>query len=193
MTKRSAEERFWAKVEVTSGCWLWTGAPDRKGYGHLHVAGRSVKAHRFAYELLVGPIPAGHVIDHLCRTEGCVRPDHLEAVRQVTNVRRGALARFSDEQIEAIKTRLRTTESLGSIARDFGVHENTIWHIANGWTWNAEGRFGPGGEVIRPENVRCLECDVLITTGQRHKKFCCASHRNRFSARASYERKRADR
>lgn len=187
--RRPVEERFWEKVNVTTDCWLWTGSLDHKGYGHMNVDANQVKAHRLAYEILVGPIPDGHVIDHLCRNETCVRPDHLEAVRQVINVRRGKLARFSEEQIEAIKERLRAVESMRVIAADYDVHENTIWHIANGWTWNAEGIFGPGGEIIRPE-VHCLECGALITTGQRHKKFCCASHRSAYNNRQRYRRQR---
>lgn len=80
--------RFWAKVETTGVCWLWTGYTNRGGYGVIY-AGAMVPAHRFAYELLVGPIPDGLVIDHLCRTKACVNPDHLEPVTQGENVRRG--------------------------------------------------------------------------------------------------------
>ena len=84
------EERFWAKIDAwtTDGCWNWTACLTN-GYGHLWVAGRTVRAHRFAYELLVGPIPEGLVIDHLCRNHACVRPDHLEPVTQAVNVQRG--------------------------------------------------------------------------------------------------------
>ncbi|MBT2412652.1 HNH endonuclease [Streptomyces sp. ISL-12] len=67
---------------------LWTGSTDQ-GYGRLRFRGRLVRAHRFSYELNVGPIPDGHQVDHLCRTPSCVRPDHLEAVTQRENVLRG--------------------------------------------------------------------------------------------------------
>lgn len=90
--------RFWRKVNkdgpLTSAglglCWQWRGAPHKSGYGrHSPTPGAIVYAHRFAYTLLVGPIPAGLQIDHLCRNTMCVRPEHLEAVTQRTNMLRG--------------------------------------------------------------------------------------------------------
>src|SRR5450755_3951408 len=76
----TAEERFWARVDKqTDGCWVWTGAL-RTGYGTLSVSGKNVPAHRFSYELLVGIIPDGLQIDHLCRNRACVNPEHLEPV-----------------------------------------------------------------------------------------------------------------
>lgn len=81
--------RLWQKVEKTDGCWLWTGARTSSGrYGHVRHKGKLMQAHRFAYTLLVAPIPAGLVIDHLCGTTLCVRPDHLEPVTQAENIRR---------------------------------------------------------------------------------------------------------
>jgi hypothetical protein len=82
------EARFWSYVEKTEDCWLWVGAIGSSGYGRLKVAGRDVGAHRFAFELLVGPIPEGLTIDHLCRNRPCVKPDHLEPVTLAENTRR---------------------------------------------------------------------------------------------------------
>jgi hypothetical protein len=85
-TGRTPEERFWAKVRKTETCWLWTATLNNQGYGEFGSLGL---AHRFAYELLVGPIPEGLTLDHLCRQPACVRPDHLEPVTHRENVRRG--------------------------------------------------------------------------------------------------------
>lgn len=79
--------RFWSKVYAdTSGHWLWTAYRDRDGYGTFYLEPRKRKAHRLAYEDLVGPIPEGKQIDHLCRVRACVNPLlHLEAVTSWQN------------------------------------------------------------------------------------------------------------
>src|SRR4051812_26231219 len=62
------EARFWSKVEKTSDCWIWHGPRNELGYGSIGIGGargRHVKAHRFAYESVVGLIPEGLELDHL--------------------------------------------------------------------------------------------------------------------------------
>lgn len=82
-------DRFWAKVEKTETCWLWTGAKNTMGYGGISVKGTMIPAHRYSYELLREAIPEGLHIDHLCRNPSCVNPDHLEPVTCKENVLRG--------------------------------------------------------------------------------------------------------
>lgn len=87
----TVEERFWAKVQggdVTS-CWIWKAAILHNGYGQFRANGVAMKAHRWAYETLRSEIPAGLVIDHLCRNRACVNPWHLDPVSIKTNVLRG--------------------------------------------------------------------------------------------------------
>lgn len=81
----SVDDRFWQKVTRTDACWLWHAAADKHGYGRFW-DGRLVLAHRWSYERFVGPIPAGFVIDHLCRVPACVNPDHLEPKTQRGNI-----------------------------------------------------------------------------------------------------------
>ncbi len=79
------EDRFWAKVDRSGDCWEWT-ASKIKGHGHLGAAnGGTAYAHRVSYELLVGPIPAGMEIDHMCHNRGCVNPEHLRVVTPKQN------------------------------------------------------------------------------------------------------------
>lgn len=81
--------RFWAKVQKTDTCWVWTGTRQQKGYGRFSLAGKMIVAHRVAYVSLVGPIPDGLVLDRLCRNTSCVNPAHLEAVTGRVNTLRG--------------------------------------------------------------------------------------------------------
>jgi hypothetical protein len=83
-------DRLMANVDKAD-CWTFRGAL-RNGYGALGIDGRTVYAHRYAYERLVGPIPDGLVIDHLCRNRACCNPAHLEPVRQQINCQRGERA-----------------------------------------------------------------------------------------------------
>lgn len=85
-------QRFWDRVERSGEpgeCWLWTGTTMMNGYGEMRLDGTRWYVHRLAYEALVGPIPEGLHIDHLCRVRNCVNPDHLEPVTPEENVRRG--------------------------------------------------------------------------------------------------------
>lgn len=85
--RRPAEERFWEKVEVAD-CWIWIGAKTN-GYGAFNDGSRIVRAHRWAYEALVGELDPSLHIDHLCRNPSCVNPDHLEPVTPRENTMRG--------------------------------------------------------------------------------------------------------
>lgn len=84
-----AQRRLFAAIDKTDDCWNWTGSRTASGYGRLKVAGKMRRAHRLTYELLVGPIPEGLVLDHLCRNRLCVRPTHLEPVTERENILRG--------------------------------------------------------------------------------------------------------
>ena len=85
----TAAERFWAKVSKSDGCWLWTAATGSNGYGRFLVNGALVLPHRWSYEQVNGPLTRALVVDHLCRNVSCVNPQHLDAVSQQDNIRRG--------------------------------------------------------------------------------------------------------
>lgn len=92
-------DRFWSKVDRRGPdeCWPWTAGQNGYGYGYFNVdvtrAGhRCAAAHRVAYELLIGPIPDGLTLDHLCLNKLCVNPAHLEPVTLAENIRRSPQA-----------------------------------------------------------------------------------------------------
>lgn len=114
------ESRFWAKVDKDGPvpacapelgpCWIWTACRIRSDYGSLSLGRRRTLAHRAAYQFLVGPVPEGLELDHLCRTPACVKavadehgPAHLEAVTKSQNIRRGL-----GPQILGDRNRLKT-------------------------------------------------------------------------------------
>ncbi len=93
---RDTASRFWPKVDKTGDCWLWTGSLDHRGYGtfYLRADASPAKAHRVAYELVVGAIPEGMQLDHrhTC-PKNCVNPTHLRPVTHKQNLENRAGAR----------------------------------------------------------------------------------------------------
>lgn len=75
--RRMTAERFWKQVDRSGNCWPWLGTTDPHGYGKLKTGGKTYRAHRYAYELTHGAIPATALICHHCDNPPCVRPDHL--------------------------------------------------------------------------------------------------------------------
>lgn len=89
---RPVADRIRERVIVTdAGCWEWQGSRNADGYGRIWTgskadgSGRNAHVHREAYEALVGPIPDGLVLDHLCRNPPCCNPAHLEPVTSREN------------------------------------------------------------------------------------------------------------
>ena len=88
MIATEIEERFWNKVrEADNGCWIWRAAQTGNGYGCFDTGKQGTRrAHRTAYELVVGVVSDGKVVHHRCRNRLCVNPQHLEVRTQRENV-----------------------------------------------------------------------------------------------------------
>lgn len=84
-------DRFWAKVDKTEACWNWTACLDPQGYGRYNHNRKTKLSHRLAYEEIVGPIPDGLHLDHLCKNRRCLNPEHLEPVTPQENLRRSSV------------------------------------------------------------------------------------------------------
>jgi HNH endonuclease len=105
--QRNTAERcmkYYVEKMPDGGCWVWTGKISKNGYGAVTVNYKSVGAHRFFYEELVGPIPEGLVLDHLCRNRACVNPAHLEQVTcRVNNLRGTGFAAVNAKKVVCLR------------------------------------------------------------------------------------------
>jgi len=145
--RASVEERFWRYVTKGDGCWEWTGTiSSNGGYGWIKSGGIMVKAHRFAYRLLVGPIPAGMFVCHHCDNPSCVRPDHLflgtpadnshdrDAKGRGVRGERQHSARLTADQVREIRE-LSPSIPGTDLAKRYGVAKSSISAVRNGRTW----------------------------------------------------------
>ena len=149
---RTPEERFWPKVEKTDECWLWTASRYKSGgYGQFTVDSLGIRAHRFAYELLVGPIPSGMCVLHRCDNPPCVRPDHLFLGTQHDNAKDRTAKGRTGPRLSGDKHPTRTPErrqryetvlallaegvSKAEIARRVGLTQRSIHYIVSGRFW----------------------------------------------------------
>lgn len=117
-------------VDPETGCWVWQRDVNTLGYGRVYdpkTKRVSLYAHRVYYEKHRGPIPDGHVIDHLCRNTSCVNPGHLEAVLQKENVRRGKRVKLTLEVVREI----RAATGYGAVKRlaeEHGISIHTAYN-----------------------------------------------------------------
>ncbi len=148
------EARFWAKVAIGSPdvCWEWQAGSLPDGYGTFHLGGRDRRAHRVAYELRVGVIPAGQHVLHRCDNPSCVNPAHLFLGTHADNMKdmaakgrglghrgprgeRNARSTLNESQVRAIRWLCEVGNSQRAVSRLFGVSQGHVSDVVNGKRW----------------------------------------------------------
>ena len=132
--KKSAKERFWAKIDKKgpNGCWIRLAAKTDDGYGLFWGEDQKMQsAHSFAYSLLMGSVPKNLQLDHICRNTSCVNPAHLRAVTHAKNCRIGLNAKLSEKDIPKIFGLCSRGYRQKKVAKMIGVSNSTINNILN--------------------------------------------------------------
>lgn len=129
-------ERFWSWVDKTQSCWIWKGAADEHGYGRFRIGKKLMLAHRYAWEILVGPVPDGKELCHNCPNgdnASCVNPAHLfiathaENMTDAVNKCRVATefqlpqCRLSNIQVKEIRSQFKAGVTPKEVAKLFGI------------------------------------------------------------------------
>ena len=146
----STPDKFWSKVHKTSTCWIWTGAVQSRGYGCWSINGRRVLAHRMSYTWMVGPIPEGLQLDHLCRNTLCVNPAHLEPVTQKVNMERTPRA----VSAYCHNGHLLAGENLGSTGRGHRRCRQCARDVAAAWREKRRAERAAAGNPVRTYQKR---------------------------------------
>lgn len=158
--RHNVAARFWAKVDKSGECWLWTGRKDDGGYGRFTFNGKERLAHRVSYELTHGPIPEGQDIRHLeCDTPACVRPDHLKPGSHLQNMqdmyskgRREAVrgenhgnAKLTWAEVQEIRQKYQPRiYGCSQLGKEYGVHPALIHRIVKNKAWRDETAAATG-------------------------------------------------
>lgn len=139
--------RFWSKVRKTRTCWWWLAGTTARGYGKFWIDGRTVHAHRVAWELVNGPMDPGLVARHKCDNPLCVRPDHVVPGTNLDNTRdmveRGRMplgeahksAKLTAAQVIEIRARRARGEKVVTLAAEYGMSQSRISAIGKGKGW----------------------------------------------------------
>lgn len=174
----AAEDRLAMRTIKTDGCWLF-GTPGN-GYGKLQIEGRTVAAHRYAYEVAHGAIPDGAVVRHSCDTPRCVRPDHLSLgspmdnsrdmtrrARQARGVRQGSV-KLTDAQVLELRELRRAGVTYRTLAHKFAISPSQASSVATGHDWGHLPGAIPAQTIRKIGAAEKAEALAHIAAGSTH-------------------------
>lgn len=188
--------RFWLKVDKQGGdgCWLWTGAKHRKGYGRISVGGKSdgqISTHRLSWILRFGPIKGRLLVCHRCDNPPCVNPDHLFLGTVSDNAKdaqgKGRLdaqlakaraacppnpgAKLTEEQVGEMRALRGQGWTLRSIGEMFGVSDGHVSNVVRGKHWPKPKPAKPTGEAFVRVTVLQARADCVIVKSKSGTQF----------------------
>jgi hypothetical protein len=138
---------FWAKVDKSADCWIWTASRTKDGYGWFRIGSRRDRtdtpalAHRVAWEIANGPPPAGTSVLHRCDNPGCVRPDHLFVGTQADNMLdmsskdRAPNKKLTRPSVREMRELAAAGVPVSELAARFMVGRSTADKAIKGKTW----------------------------------------------------------
>ena len=149
--KKSEQLRFWQKVRIgwPNDCWLWQAGTDADGYGKFGVAGRTIRAHRYALLAAHDMMDDPRQVLHSCDVPACCNPAHMRLGTHGDNMadrgRRGRTARLkgsdngqaklTENQAQQIKRLLAAKVKQREIAAAFGISQPSVSQINTGRYW----------------------------------------------------------
>jgi hypothetical protein len=151
MSRATVAARFWRHVcpEPNSGCWLWDGVVNHRGYALMSADNKLKKASHIALRLVGRALDVGQIACHRCDMPACVNPDHIYAGTHATNAAdrqnrgrgiqpKGSLspvAKLTEQDVMRMRAAYRAGRSQGSLAREYGLNQGTVSNICRGLRW----------------------------------------------------------
>jgi HNH endonuclease len=144
---RSEIRRFWEKTHASGACLLWVGYVGSNGYGYFDASApgtkrraRTVSAHRFIYERVLGRLPRDLDVMHSCDNRSCVALQHLSSGTRKVNMtdaqnKQRLGRRLSDDKVREIRRRYTAGEQQAALASEYGVSQVMISRIIVGKAW----------------------------------------------------------